>query len=87
MDILDKVLRILSSGGLSLIIKEEVATKKQEFWCSHPELLPSQWDQPKPPPAKMIGPCEHNQGCPVCGWGWGCSPDPCEEKRETEVRG
>jgi len=27
----------------------------------------------------MIGTCEHNMSCPVCGFGWGCSPDPCDD--------
>ena len=49
----------------------------QEFFCSHPELMPTGWNQPKPVPTKMVGPCEHAQTCPVCGYGWGSSPPSC----------
>ena len=46
--------------------------------CSHPHLRPTQWNQPKPEPAEMIG-CEHNYACPVCGYGAGMVPDPCHK--------
>ncbi len=49
-------------------------------YCSHPELWPASWDEPKPLPVQMVGPCKHNLICPVCGFGWGCWPDPCDPK-------
>ena len=55
---------------------------KEFEMCYHPEMVPAAWNQPKPPPVRMVGPCEHNAGCPVCGWGHGCAPDPCDERRE-----
>ena len=54
--------------------------------CGHPELFMGMvWDAAhqrlvlaeKPPAAEMVGPCEHNMSCPVCGFGWGQAPDPC----------
>ena len=53
---------------------------KKTFICGHPELIPTMWNQLKPEPCEMIGSCEHNMVCPVCGFGWGCAPDPCNEK-------
>lgn len=53
--------------------------------CNHPEMIPTQWNQSKPEPVEMIGPCEHNMICPICGWGWGCSPDPCEDKEQERL--
>ena len=47
------------------------------FMCTHPEYS-TQWGQPIPEPTEMVGPCEHNQGCLVCGFGWGSAPDPCD---------
>ena len=45
--------------------------------CSHPELMPNMWNQPKPEPARTVGSCPiHDYGCPVCGFGVGCDP-PC----------
>lgn len=44
--------------------------------CNHPEWL----GFPRPEPAEMVGPCEHNMICPVCKFGWGCAPDPCDRK-------
>lgn len=49
--------------------------------CYHPELIPlGGWNQPGLEPTAMIGPCEHHQSCPTCGFGWGCAPDPCDQK-------
>jgi hypothetical protein len=42
--------------------------------CYHPEWFLGN----RPAPVEMIGLCEHNQSCPICGHGWGCTPDPCE---------
>ncbi|MGA2270340.1 MAG: hypothetical protein ABSH44_17850 [Bryobacteraceae bacterium] len=44
-----------------------------ERWCNHPEGPFGK------PAAKMVGCCEHNMVCPVCGWGFGCFPDPCHK--------
>ena len=52
--------------------------------CGHPELRPTNWNQPKSPPAEMTGRCEHNQTCPVCGFGWGSWPCPCDVKAAEE---
>lgn len=55
--------------------------------CGHPELnMGMTWDAtlnqlvptPKPPPTRMVGRCEHNMGCPICGFGYGAMPDPCD---------
>lgn len=35
--------------------------------CSHPNLIPTQ------EPCNMIGCCENNQLCPICGFGFGGS--------------
>lgn len=46
--------------------------------CSHPMLVPTQWNQPKPEPAEMVGcACGMNMSCPVCGYGRGASPCDC----------
>jgi len=47
--------------------------------CGHPGLIPTAWNQPRPEPAKMVGSCKHNMICLICGFGWGCAPDPCDE--------
>ncbi len=54
-------------------------------YCSHPELWPASWDEPKPLPVQMVGPCKHNLICPVCGFGWGCWPDPCDPKATEQT--
>lgn len=46
--------------------------------CAHPEMVPTRWNQPEPAPVEMVGPCEHNMCCPICGYGWSCTPDPCD---------
>ena len=51
--------------------------------CYHPELMPTAWNQPKPEPVKMIGLCKHNMTCPICGFGWGCAPDPCDKSEDA----
>ena len=68
------VIRLLKGGR-----PMEVKAVEGERWCGHPELVPTMWDQPRPDSAKMIGQCEHNMSCPVCGFGWGGYPDPCDK--------
>ena len=46
--------------------------------CNHPGILPITWNQPRPEPCKVVGSCIHNYSCPVCGFGIGCDPCPCE---------
>jgi hypothetical protein len=49
--------------------------------CSHPELIPTQWNQPKPEPCEMnVCTCGKNATCPVCGHGFGCYPCDCTPK-------
>jgi len=36
---------------------------------------------------EMIGACEHQQICTICGNGWGCSPDPCSFVRDLIKEG
>jgi hypothetical protein len=54
--------------------------------CYHPELRPTNWNQPKPEPCEMIVTCEcgANQMCPVCGYGFGSYPCPCTTKYMKE---
>jgi hypothetical protein len=54
--------------------------------CYHPELRPTDWNQPKPEPCEMILTCEcgANQICPVCGYGFGSYPCPCTTKYMKE---
>ncbi len=52
-----------------------MATKELPM-CFHPELRPTQWEQKRPAPTRMVG-CEHNYSCPVCRWGVGSTYDPC----------
>jgi hypothetical protein len=58
--------------------------------CYHPELRPTDWNQPKPEPCEMILTCEcgENQTCPVCGYGHGNYPCTCmrEHKKENPVQ-
>ena len=53
--------------------------------CSHPELLPTRWNQERPEAAAMTGSCKHNMICPVCGSGWGCAPDPCDVNKDDPI--
>ena len=50
--------------------------------CSHPDMIPTQWDQPRPKPCRMIISCRcgENQHCPVCSWGRGSYPCSCTRK-------
>ena len=66
--------------------------KSVEKWCGHPEWpVGVTWDPQKqqlvpaikPPASKMLGLCEHNMACPVCGFGWGQMPDPCSPSART----
>lgn len=66
-------------------MKRGFASVIPERWCNHPELFPAAWEQKRPKPALMVGSCEYNMGCPVCGYGWGCAPDPCDERRRDLV--
>ena len=48
--------------------------------CSHPELRPTHWDQPRPAPMKMVAcDCGLNASCPICGYGWGAYPCNCNK--------
>jgi hypothetical protein len=60
-----------------------MTTSDARPWCSHPLLQPTAWDQPKPEPCQMVGSCEHNLTCPVCGFGWGVYPCPCTPPAEV----
>ena len=55
--------------------------------CYHPELRPTDWNQPKPEPCEMILTCDcgANQICPVCGYGFGSYPCPCTMKYMKEI--
>jgi hypothetical protein len=62
-------------------------TLKQRRVCTHPELRPFEWNQPKPPPTEYYG-CEHTAICPTCGYGFGCIPDPCNDVSQlVKLRG
>lgn len=51
-------------------------------YCNHPELRPTQWNQPRPKPTEMIKcACGMNATCPVCGWGRSCYPCECDRRR------
>lgn len=53
--------------------------------CSHPELVPTQWNQPKPESAKMtMCGCGRNASCPVCSYGWGAYPCDCKSTTRYE---
>jgi|ERR1035437_585395 hypothetical protein len=54
--------------------------------CYHPELRPTDWNQPKPEPCEMLVTCEcgANQMCPVCGYGFGSYPCPCTREHAKE---
>lgn len=55
--------------------------------CYHPEMRPTQWNQPKPEPAEMYGcECGANMHCPVCGWGRGSWPCKCRPSVIDEYR-
>ena len=66
-EVWDAILDWLAEG-------ERIETRKPEQLCYHPEF----YIYPKRPPAIMVGRCKHNMSCRVCGWGWGCAPDPCD---------
>jgi hypothetical protein len=76
----------MNDPGFGMHIREAVDIVKDIFqaprpkqMCAHPEWLTSA----KPAPADMVGPCEHNMSCPVCGFGWGCTSDPCIVREEV----
>ena len=63
---------------------ETLKIYKVEFpMCSHPEMIPTQWNQSKSKPCRTIGSCPiHNYICPICGYGRGqYSNCNCEERR------
>jgi len=53
--------------------------------CSHPELVPTRWNQPRPEPCRMVAHCEcgENASCPVCGFGHGSYPCKCHKQNAT----
>lgn len=58
---------------------------KREITCNHPELYPTQWNQPKPEPWQgFTCECGQNWICPICGWGMGSWPCDCNRKRINE---
>ncbi|MBA7626617.1 hypothetical protein ES703_34071 [subsurface metagenome] len=62
----------------------QIGTGKVDFpMCSHPELWPTMFEQPKPGPVRTIGRCPlHDYTCPLCGFGIGCAPScDCPEQR------
>lgn len=68
------------------VIKGGKKKERVEFpMCSHPELIPTQWDQPRPEPARTIGGCPvHDYICPICGFGVSCAPScDCPDKRSS----
>jgi len=46
-------------------------------WCNHYHYV---WSLSAP--ALMMGRCEHDMSCPVCGYGWSTIPDPCDVSRQ-----
>lgn len=63
---------------------DEKQKEKRKHFCSHPLLHPTMWDQPRPEPVEMVGCCDSNQTCPVCGFGWGSYPCECMRKRQEK---
>ena len=53
--------------------------------CHHPELIPTQWNQPRPQPCRMVAHCEcgENHSCPVCGYGAGSYPCACRRRQNA----
>jgi len=57
---------------------EEIMKHKET--CSHPELFPTRWNQPRPVPYTGVTcDCGMNFTCPVCGYGHGCYPCECDK--------
>lgn len=57
---------------------------KKEIICNHPELYPTQWNQPKPDPWHgFTCDCGMNWICPICGFGIGSYPCGCSKVRES----
>ena len=52
--------------------------------CYHPEIVPTQWNQKKPKPAIVVGMCKHTYSCPICGYGQGQFPCPCNRPLHYE---
>lgn len=55
-----------------------------KHYCHHPNLFPTKWGALEPAPTEMVGCCDKNLICPVCGFGWCAFPHECESK-EIEV--
>lgn len=48
--------------------------------CSHPEAIPTRWNEPKPEPyAVPTCDCGLNWSCPVCGFGQSSWPCMCDK--------
>ena len=61
------------------------AEKMKPIMCYHPNLVPTQWNQSKPKPCKVITcRCGENQSCPICGWGQGSWPCNCMKEDVLE---
>ena len=46
--------------------------------CYHPNMRPTEWNQPKPEPAEMREcKCGQNRSCSICGHGHGSWPCRC----------
>ncbi len=59
---------------------------KRPVICDHPELVPTDWNQPRPEPAEMnTCRCGENAGCPTCGYGWGSIPCKCAREDDEMV--
>lgn len=52
--------------------------------CSHPEWIPTRWNQDKPEPSIVVGRSKFNYACPICGFGIGSYPDPTDELVKNE---
>ena len=51
---------------------------KRIVTCTHPNLRPTEWNQPKPKPwTGETCDCGSNWTCPVCGYGEGMYPCKC----------
>ena len=57
---------------------------KREVSCSHPNLHPTQWNQPKPETWHgFTCECGQNWCCPVCGYGQVSYPCACNRVRNS----
>ena len=59
---------------------------KHKETCHHPELAPTQWNQPKPEPyTGDTCDCGMNFICPICGYGHCCSPCGCTPRSRGKL--